>query len=416
MGRPNILLLVVDCLRADFVFQPGLAHVPNLERLAREGFRFDRAVSHCTTTTPSFANLLTGRYSFEHGVRTHSGSKLSPGVRTLAERLREAGYHTRAEVCGPLGPEIGLDRGFDDYHHRGKRVTVHTGWGQTLLDGLKELRAPWFLLLHVWALHRPRQVLPERDDARFGATDYGRALSSIDLFLGRLFDALPPETVTAVTGDHGEEITYGAWDHFVKKYRRKFFKFRKKRGLTRRHVSHGLRDCSDGHGNGIYDPLIRVPLLFHGPAITPGRSDRQVRHIDIAPTLLECAGVDPAGETTGLSLGAMLRGAPGEHRDAYLEAAGVVMVNRDEWLAGIRVEDRYKYIRTLYGTDFAPELYDLREDPGETHNLTIERPDLAADLDARIVALNPWRETGAEMSGRDQAAVLSRLKDLGYHD
>lgn len=416
VSRPNILLIVVDCLRADFAYQPGQARTPNLDRLVQEGFSFTRAVSHATTTTPSFTNILTGRYSFEHGVRTHSGAKLNPGIRTLPELLRESGYFTRAEVTGPLGPEIGLTRGFDEYHHRDRRQSENTSWGAEFLGELGAMRPPWFTLLHVWGLHRNRQVLPECRNSACGATTYGRALSSIDLFLGRLLDALPANTVVALTGDHGEEISRGAWDEAAMKLRRKWFKFLQKRGLTRRHVSHGLRGCSDGHGNGIYDVLVRVPLTFWGPGIPPGRSETQVRHIDIAPTLLEIAGAQSPKEIAGEGLLEMARGRQGRHRDAYMEASGVVMLNRNDWLSGIRVDNRYKYIRALYNTSFEPELYDLQADPGETHNLAAERPEIASDLRARIAALNPARETGAAMTAEEQAVVLSRLKDLGYHD
>lgn len=416
MHKPNILLVVVDCLRADFVYQAGHARTPNLDRLVKEGFSFTRAISHATTTTPSFTNILTGRYAFEHGVRTHSGTKLNPDIRTLPELLCEAGYATRAEVTGPLGPEIGLTRGFDTYHHRDRRQSEHSGWGAQFLPTLSQMQQPWFTLLHLWGLHRNRKVLPECRNAECGATTYGRALSSIDIFLGRLRDSLPPDTIVALTGDHGEEISRGAWDEAVMKFRRKWFKFLQKRGLTRRHVSHGLRGCSDGHGNGIYDVLVRVPLTLWGPGVQPGKSAMQVRHIDIAPTLLEIAGATPPKELAGESLLEMTRGAPGRHRDAYMEASGVVMLNRNDWLAGIRVDDRYKYIRALYNAGFAPELYDLQADPDERHNLARERPDLAADLNARIEALNPARETGAAMTAEEQAVVLSRLKDLGYHD
>ncbi len=416
MAKPNILFLVVDCFRADYAYKPGLARTPNLDRLVKEGFSFTSAVSHATTTTPSFANLLTGRYAFEHGVRAHSGMKLNPEVRTLPEFLREGGYATRAEVTGPLGPEIGLTRGFDTYHHRDRRQSENTAWGADLLGSFRAMPAPWFTLLHLWGLHRNRQVLPQCRNAECGDTTYGRALSSIDLFLGRLLDALPANTLVALTGDHGEEISYGAWDEAVKKFRRKWFKFLHKRHLTRRHVSHGLRGCSDGHGNGIYDVLVRVPLTFHGAGIPAGRSETQVRHIDILPTLLEAAGVPRPKEITGESLLGMIHGEAGRHRDAYLEASGVVMLNPREWLAGLRVENRYKYIRALSNPGFAPELYDLQADPGERRNLVASLPEVAADLNARIDALNPTRQTGAAMSDREQAAVVSRLKALGYHE
>jgi len=414
----NVLLIVVDCLRADFAYESGHAFTPNLARMVSEGFSFANAVSHSTTTTPSFSSILTGRYPFEHGVRTHAGMKLSSDVSLLPEHLRAAGYHTYAEVSGPLGPEVGLERGFDEYHHRGRRVTIHSDWGETFLEKLRGgYRAPWFVLLHVWALHRPRYVRPDRNARRFGKTVYGRALSSIDAYLERLLEVLPSDTLVVFTGDHGEEITRNYLDHKLKKWRRKLFRLLKKRNVIHTHASHGMRGCSDGHGYGIYDLLVKVPLTLHGmPHIPAGRSERQVRHIDIAPTIMEAVGLEPPADMTGRSLMGMVRGGPGEHREAYMEAAGMTMIKQQDWIAGLRVDNKYKYIAALENRRFRPELYDLEKDPGERVNVAAEHADLAAEFDARIRSFKPERFTGAAMSEDEEKVVLDRLKDLGYHD
>ncbi len=210
MRQRNLLILVIDCLRADFVYEKGLAHTPVIDRLARDGFGFLNAISTTTTTTPSFASLLTGKYPFEHGVRSHSGYRLSESAPTLAEMLRQGGYHTYAEMSGPLVQQVGLAKGFSAYNLRTRKETIHRDWGQQLLrkfDGY--FQEPWFVLLHVWSLHRPRQVIPECREAKFGNTDYGRALSSIDAYLDALFERVPEDTVVVLTGDHGEDIVWG---------------------------------------------------------------------------------------------------------------------------------------------------------------------------------------------------------------
>ena len=131
------------------------------------GFAFRNAISTTTTTTPSFASMLTGRYPFEHGVRTHHGGKLSESVVMMPQLLQQAGYHTYAEACGPLGVEVGMNRGFDEYVHRGRRAVITGAWGKELMEKLRggHYEEPWFLMLHVWALHHPRQILPERKRA-----------------------------------------------------------------------------------------------------------------------------------------------------------------------------------------------------------------------------------------------------------
>jgi arylsulfatase A-like enzyme len=414
----NILLLVIDCLRADFVNERGLAHTPAIDRLVAQGFSFTSALAATTTTTPSFASLLTGRYPFENGVRSHSGYRLNPAVPTLPEVLREGGYHTRAEVCGPLGPEVGLDRGFERYHLRDRSEGIHREWGRRLLEDLPgEREAPWFLLLHVWALHRRRQVLPECNDSRHGDTDYARAFASIDVYLARLLERLPEDTLIVLTGDHGEEIARSALHRRVGRLRRKLFRFAHKHGLTRTHMSRGLRGLREGHGHSLYDELVLVPLVFHGPGlIPPGRSDVQVRHVDVLPTLTEAGGVPTPDGTTGQSLMGIMREGGGEHRDAYLEAVGTTLPDKNEWLAGLRVANRYKYIYAPYRGGFQPELYDLRTDSGERRNLAALLPAVAADLRARIERLGAGAMTGSRMDAAEQEKVMARLRDLGYAD
>ena len=109
----NVLLVVIDCLRADRLEGVGEARIPGLHRLRDEGLSFTQAISGASNTTPSFATMLTGRYPFAHGVRKLR-SKLGTGVPVLAEMLAAHGYHTVGRVTGPLFRESGIGRGFED--------------------------------------------------------------------------------------------------------------------------------------------------------------------------------------------------------------------------------------------------------------------------------------------------------------
>jgi len=415
--HPNILLLVIDCLRSDFVHTLGLARIPTIDRLCGEGFAFTSAIAGSTTTTPSFAGILTGRYPYETGVRSHSGHRLSPEVVTLPEVLRGCGYFTHAEVCGPLGPEVGLDRGFEHYDLRTRKEDVHQEWGRELLGRIAGLPQPWFLLLHVWALHRRRHVLPECDNARHGRTEYARALSSIDVYLARLLGCLPERTLVVLTGDHGEEIARNPLHRRIGRLRRKLYRVALKHGLTHKHISHALRGYRDGHGHSLYDELVRVPLIFWCPGLMPaGRSDLQVRHVDVLPTLAEAAGAAVPDGIAGEGLMAIVREGQGRHRDAYLEAVGTTRPNKDDWLAGLRVDNRYKYIYAPYRQGFEPELYDLQSDPGERRNLATLLPEVTADLRGRIERLGTDRQAGVRMDAAEEERVMARLRDLGYAD
>lgn len=206
--RPNILLVVIDCARADKWLGTGRTTVtPNLDRLCREGGAFPTTITEKACTTPCFASLLSGCFSPRHGVHLVWGYRFPKSAPLLTERLADAGYHTYAEVSGPLLAEMGLDRGFERYTYRAPCDYLHTAWGDQFIERLKrgDYSSPWFILLHLWELHPQRRVSVDQDSAHFGADEYERAVSSLDAQLGRLFEAAGPNTLIIVTGDHGEK-------------------------------------------------------------------------------------------------------------------------------------------------------------------------------------------------------------------
>lgn len=209
--RPNILLVVVDCARSDKWLGPGrTTRTPNFDRFAAEAIRLPTCIVEKSCTTPSFATLLTGRYSPRHGVHLVWGYRLPERVPMLTEAFAACGYTTYAEVSGPLLPEMGLARGFHRYEYRAPCDYLHTAWGDRLVQRLRDghYASPWFLLLHVWELHPRRYVGPGFGDAAFGRDDYERSISSLDAQLARLFDAAGDDTLIVFTGDHGEKTRF----------------------------------------------------------------------------------------------------------------------------------------------------------------------------------------------------------------
>ena len=209
MERPNILMIVVDCLRSDRVFgENRTCKTPNVDKLVARGTSVPKLFVENSVTAPSFASLFTGTYSLYHGITSLLGSRLNPELTTLADIFMANGYSTYAEATGPLMPILGLDQGFDDYNYRDQREYYFTEWGDKLLERLKgkSLQDPWFMMVHFWELHEPRQILPEFDLEQFGQTRYDRAMSGLDAFIGKMVQAVGENTVIILTGDHGERI------------------------------------------------------------------------------------------------------------------------------------------------------------------------------------------------------------------
>lgn len=212
-ARPNILMIVVDCLRSDWVFGPGRTSLtPRIDRFVARSAAFPRMFVENPITSPSFASIFTGCYSLTHGITGLLGVQMDAKPATLAEILAGHGYHTYAEVTGPLLPVLGIGRGFEAYVHRGQDESGDTRWGRRLLERMRGggFAAPWFLLIHLWEIHQPRHVPAAFRSAAFGATDYDRAWSALDGFIGDLIDAAGPEALVILTGDHGERVDEAA--------------------------------------------------------------------------------------------------------------------------------------------------------------------------------------------------------------
>ena len=143
-GTPNVLVIVVDTLRADHVSSYGYAHptTPNLDRLAQQGVRFDNAISPCSWSLPSHVSLLTGLYEFEHGVGSVQpepwlgwGNKGMGGFPTLGEALEHRGYRTGAFSANRtyFSRDLGFGRGFvhfEDYFQSPSDAFVRTLYGR----------------------------------------------------------------------------------------------------------------------------------------------------------------------------------------------------------------------------------------------------------------------------------------------
>jgi len=402
--RPNVLFLLVDCMRADALGGRGVP-TPNLDELVRRGARLTQAVAAASSTTPSVATILTGLTSPRHGVRSIGGQRLHPQAVTLPQLLAAAGYHTVAEVTGPLLPESGLDRGFAEYHLRPASVYLSDPWGEALVARLASgtLPQPWFLFLHLWELHSPRKVLPAHRHRRYGRNRYDRALASLDATLGPLLAALPQDTVIVLHGDHGERLVGSALAYRWYRLWRDILGSRR----TRKR---------EGHETDIYEELIRVPLLLVAPDRLPaGRTTAQlVRQVDLMPTLLDLLGIAVPPGLDGVSLLPAVIAGVDLGLEAFLEACGRVRGTARDRRTGWRTAV-WKYITAPQAPGVPDELYDLTADPHERRNLAAREPARVAEFRARIAAVEAMTvEAAPALTEAEEEAVAQRLRDLGY--
>jgi arylsulfatase A-like enzyme len=408
-SRPlNVLLITLDTTRADALGIYGNERLatPEIDRFAARGVVFDRAYTAQPSTLPAHATIMTGRMPFAHGARANAGYVLPSDNETLAEVFAKNGYVTAAEIAAPvIGRETQLDQGFQHYRDldsfdiRLKSVQVLRDdefHGQDLFErdaiditshGANFIRVhaddPFFLWLHYFDPHA-FYAPPPPWNSRFSDAPYFSEIHFMDYHVGKLLaelrhQGIAERTLVVITADHGE----GLGEHGE---------------LT--------------HSYYVYDSTMRVPLIVALPGtLEPGRRVAQpVRTADIAPTVLELAGLPPLNDIQGVSLAPLLfgRSLPPE-LDAYGESFEPLAMFGTNVLRFIR-HGRWKYIHKVN-----PQLFDLSEDDGELVNLATEKPQVVEELRERLLAWvrGDYKEREDNRTTID-AETLQQLAALGY--
>lgn len=436
--KPNVILIVVDSLRADALGSYGgqAGATPNIDRLAGEGLRFERAVAQASWNLPSMSSLVTSAYPWQ---AASGGADAQP---TLAEVLTKDGYRTAAfsEASWPL-----LERGFTTFENTAaphlygdpdsnsakKTVTAALDWIG------KSGQGPFFVLIHTYeaqsyflgkASHRAfaKREVPAyagrfvdwsvRDTSKPAGSQvmeallsaspedlaylhalYRGAVSEVDSEIGRLASALKnaghdQDTVLVLTSSNGEGF---------------------RPDLKRVH-----------HGGRLHDDLLHVPLIFRWPGqLATGVAQPLVALLDVAPTLLDLAGQAPEARFGGRSLVAAETGMMSRFRGPrfalrQLPASPVVAeestfridASGQRENATARQLVLYSDWVTLIDSGDHVELYDLKADPNQEH-------DHVADYGSVVKGLREELQrragAGAATSGPDNAA-MEQLRSLGY--
>ncbi len=390
----NLLLVTIDTVRADHLGAWGDrdAETPNLDALAAAGVRLADVSTPVPLTAPAHASILTGLLPPHDGMRTNGGDRLGDSTPTLATLLSGAGYRTGAFIGAyVLDHRFGLARGFDSYDDEipfdpGAGLNAQRPGSVVVDRALAWLGTPsakpFFAWVHLYDAHTPYRP-PEPYRTRFSSHPYDGEIAEVDHQIGRILtwlkqSGLASHTVVAVAADHGEALG----DHGE--------------------LTHGLL---------LYQGCLHVPVIVRAPAVLPAGfvAEAPLSLVDLAPTLLsmlEAQVPEGQGHFDGHDLAESLAsGRQPAAEDVYAESH---YAENFGWspIAALR-RGRLKYIA-------APEaeLYDLKRDPGEEHNLL---PGRSADGDALADALATLAsgEVVARKAALDREA-RAKLQSLGY--
>ena len=344
--QPNLILVTVDSLRADHLGFMGyeLDTTPQLDRIAEQAAVFTRAYSQDSGTGPSFWSLMNGKTPFQV---TLSDSHpfppvIGPEETTLAEHLTEAGYATRAVLCGYVFNDRrwNIRRGFDEYlevcGRRQEFLAADTAdRAIAVLEETGEGEAPFFMWVHFYDPHHDYADHPGSDFGTDTIATYDEEIRYTQEHLARFVDEARQttgrDTYIAISADHGENFN-----------------------------EHGRAP----HARNLYINVTHVPLLLLGPSIQPSRLESPVALNDVFPTFLELAGVQIPSETTHGSLVGAMNGEPVNQNRYVFQENSYSRPRRDVKAV---IWDQYHLLLDL--TQDSVELYDIVADPAETDNL-----------------------------------------------
>lgn len=432
-ARPDVLWIVVDTLRADALGVYGrvgnrgegarsaVSRTPFMDSLANRGVLFERALAPAPWTVPSMFSMFTSLWPSsldpEGRGRARSAEErigLDGGVPTWVDVMRENGYAAAGFQKNPfLGEGSGLETRFDLYREVGgdraeaesaaQLVNAALRWGKAMREvrdrvegGRNNGAAPFLLYLHFMDPHidyaPPLAWLPDEAEGSAKTID-GRArtlhmrlekgpaiteeervalfglylaeVAYLDTQLARLWTGLEErslvnsDTLVIVTGDHGEQFgEHGGWEH------------------------------GDLFTENLHVPLVMAGAGTRSPEV-PRRVSAAVSLLDLGPTVLALSGLGSMDEIEGrgLFLDRALEG-PASERFVFSEygARARVELGRWSWVEG-----------RASGGMRNGALYDQREDPGETRDQSMLRPEIANRLRDALVAHRNRNQQGVEL-------------------
>ena len=433
-NRLNVLLVTIDTLRADHLGAYGYFRgtSPHIDALAKRATLFEQAFTYWPKTRGSFVALLTGRRASQTGYsRTHP--LLLDANPTLASVLQEAGYDTVAAVDNAnVAASLGYAKGFRDYRQTWEEAALETEVDRTRAiteSGVRYLKEaapdrPFLLWLHYVNPHAPytppppfdtafldakaaqgpslpvvssvhggirhQWAVPGKDRLGYYVAQYDGEIATVDEQVGRVLDALAASavkdtTVVVLTSDHGESL--------------------------------GEHDYYFDHGENLFDPSLRIPLVVAMPGAPPARrSDALASTLDLLPTILDAVKVSYPPDLAGQSL---LPAVAGREMPARSRLFG----QNDRNLIATW-DRRLKLVATPQGDGWRFALYDRSTAPAESRDASTRQVE-ASQVQRRELSLfleradREWGHIREALSGTSGEGTMTRdqcenLKALGY--
>jgi arylsulfatase A-like enzyme len=430
----SVLLITIDTLRADHLGAYGYRRKtsPHIDALARRGTLFEQAYTYWPKTRGSFVAMLTGRRASQTGYgKTHQ--ELLGFNPTLASVLSEAGYATAAIVDNPnVSADLGYGKGFASYRETWAEPELksETDKARAITEaGVKFLKAaradrPFLLWLHYVNPHAPYTPPPPFDTAfldkdaiagprlpvvaafhggipkqwavagqdrrGFYVAQYDGEIAAVDEEVGRVVEALQDSavrenTLTVLTSDHGESL--------------------------------GEHDYYFDHGEDLFDPSLRVPLVVVGLGVRPDARSRVLAStLDIVPTILDAVKVSYPPDLAGASLLEVAEGRGVSSRSR--------LFGQNDRNLSATWDERFKLVATPEGDGRHLALFDRDADTGETRDVSSLQAD-AFRVHRRELELfqervdSEWtrlREALAGVQGQQKLSpeACERLRALGY--
>jgi arylsulfatase A-like enzyme len=474
--KPNILYVVIDGFRTDKFYGPNKTSItPFLDSLIKKGIFFDQCVSSAPCTIPSIASTITSLYPFECIIQDENIFTLNPQSKTYISNLKKFGYTTYATYQDVIY-FLGLDKIYDFSETYSVHSKLWNGLGKQIIEKLdNKMKEPWFYYLHLYDLHLlsfskehllkngPKEI----HDKKFGVNPYERIITAIDPWLKKIIESVDlKNTIIVITSDHGsytasytkeleefnykniESRTYNPSNLFkIAQNISKFIPpavFIGKKKLAKIYISRTdskikknvlpnlakinqnvstytkrLMHASVTGESSVYDDLFRIPLLILGYNVPSNKIiHKQVRSVDIFPTLFDIAKLDEKPLGHGMNVMPLIHDLLFEELPAFLEAAYNSPRFGTTKIIGIRTS-KFKYFREKYDEKSQVHLYDLENDPLEEKNIAKNNLKIIKKMEEILLQLKndngfDYKKSHQILNIDEEKKIEQELRKMGY--